>query len=336
MSEAPAGLEHWAMRLSPKIHQILDILSDGRFHSGELIGQAIGISRERVSVYIRELRSKGVQVFSLQRKGYSLPAPAELLDEKRLNESLGGARIECVVIIDSTNSYLLARINESESGECVLAEMQTAGRGRRGHTWVSPFASQFICSMCWKFDSFDKIQGLSLAAGLAQYDVLSELGYRGMMLKWPNDIYAQGRKLSGTLIECSGTEGNGCALVSGTGINLRRLSGVQIDQPWISLEETEFEGNARPTRMEITGGIIVRTRQYFREFSESGFAVFRDRWNEKCLYLNEPVMMLDGSNVAMRGVCRGVDDIGRLLLETKDRGLVHCMAGVLSLRPDRG
>ena len=71
------------MRLSPKIHQILDILSDGRFHSGELIGQAIGISRERVSVYIRELRSKGVQVFSLQRKGYSLPAPAELLDEKR-------------------------------------------------------------------------------------------------------------------------------------------------------------------------------------------------------------------------------------------------------------
>ena len=276
------------MRLSPKIHQILDILSDGRFHSGELIGQAIGISRERVSVYIRELRSKGVQVFSLQRKGYSLPAPAELLDE------------------------------------------------RRGHTWVSPFASQFICSMCWKFDSFDKIQGLSLAAGLAQYDVLSELGYRGMMLKWPNDIYAQGRKLSGTLIECSGTEGNGCALVSGTGINLRRLSGVQIDQPWISLEETEFEGNARPTRMEITGGIIVRTRQYFREFSESGFAVFRDRWNEKCLYLNEPVMMLDGSNVAMRGVCRGVDDIGRLLLETKDRGLVHCMAGVLSLRPDRG
>ena len=70
------------MRLSPKIHQILDILSDGRFHSGELIGQAIGISRERVSVYIRELRSKGVQVFSLQRKGYSLPAPAELLDEK--------------------------------------------------------------------------------------------------------------------------------------------------------------------------------------------------------------------------------------------------------------
>jgi len=190
--------------------------------------------------------------------------------------------------------------------------------------------------MCWKFDSFDKIQGLSLAAGLAQYDVLSELGYRGMMLKWPNDIYAQGRKLSGTLIECSGTEGNGCALVSGTGINLRRLSGVQIDQPWISLEETEFEGNARPTRMEITGGIIGRTRQYFREFSESGFAVFRDRWNEKCLYLNEPVMMLDGSNVAMRGVCRGVDDIGRLLLETKDRGLVHCMAGVLSLRPDRG
>ena len=115
LSEAPAGLEHWAMRLSPKIHQILDILSDGRFHSGELIGQAIGISRERVSVYIRELRSKGVQVFSLQRKGYSLPAPAELLDEKRLNESLGGARIECVDIIDSTNSYLLARINESES-----------------------------------------------------------------------------------------------------------------------------------------------------------------------------------------------------------------------------
>ena len=295
------------MRLSPKIHQILDILS-------------IGISRERVSVYIRELRSKGVQVFSLQRKGYSLPAPAELLDEKRLNESLGGARIECVDIIDSTNSYLLARINESESGECVLAEMQTAGRGRRGHTWVSPFASQFICSMCWKFDSFDKIQGLSLAAGLAQYDVLSELGYRGMMLKWPNDIYAQGRKLSG--------------LVSGTGINLRRLSGVQIDQPWISLEETEFEGNVRPTRMEITGGIIGRTRQYFTEFSESGFAVFRERWNEKCLYLNEPVMMLDGSNVAMRGICRGVDETGRLLLETADHKVVPCMAGVLSLRPD--
>ena len=278
------------MRLSPKIHQILDILSDGKFHSGEVIGQQIGISRERVSVYIRELRSKGVQVFSLQRKGYSLPAPAELLDEKRLK--------------------------------------------RRGHTWVSPFASQFICSMCWKFDSFDKIQGLSLAAGLAQYDVLSELGYRGMMLKWPNDIYAQGRKLSGTLIECSGTEGNGCALVSGTGINLRRLSGVQIDQPWISLEETEFEGNVRPTRMEITGGIIGRTRQYFTEFSESGFAVFRERWNEKCLYLNEPVMMLDGSNVAMRGICRGVDETGRLLLETADHKVVPCMAGVLSLRPD--
>ena len=144
-----------------------------------------------------------------------------LYDEGRLQAEAPMAPVHCFPVIDSTNQYLLERVNTLSSGESCLAECQTAGRGRRGKPWVSPFGCQLILSMYWRLEQgMAAAMGLSLAVGVAVVEALESLGYPGVALKWPNDLYYQGRKLAGILVEMSGSAGASCHLVIGVGLNL--------------------------------------------------------------------------------------------------------------------
>ena len=196
------------MTLTPIRQTLITLLSDGQFHSGEQLGEQLGISRAAVSKHMAALKELGLDLFSLTGKGYRLAVPMALYDEAQLQALAPMAPVHCFPVIDSTNQYLLERVNQLSSGESCLAECQTAGRGRRGKPWVSPFGCQLILSMYWRLEQgMAAAMGLSLAVGVAVVQALESLGYPGVELKWPNDLYYQGRKLAGILVEMSGSAG---------------------------------------------------------------------------------------------------------------------------------
>lgn len=317
-------------RLTERQQQLLGLLADGEFHSGEQIGRHLAISRAAVSQQLRGLKELGIEIFSLTGKGYRLSQPLQLLDESRLNQALGGAPVHCVAVIDSTNRYLMSRLSEWQRGECLLAECQTAGRGRRGRPWISPFGGQLILSLYWRLEEgMAAAMGLSLVVGVALVDALEACGYPGVRLKWPNDLYLDGRKLAGILVEMSATVGGACQLVTGVGLNLAlpHHSGEQIDQPWTDLAA---QGRGPLDRHALTVAVIRQLRSALTEFELHGLAPFIPRWNQLDQFRDQRVSLQLGERVQF-GIARGVDAQGGLRLETEE-GIQSFIGGELSLR----
>lgn len=219
---------------------LISILADGEFHSGEQLGERLGMSRAAINKHMQTLRDWGVDVFTVPGKGYSLPEPIELLDEQKIAGQIEQGRITVLPVIDSTNQYLLDRLDELKSGDACVAEYQQAGRGRRGRKWFSPFGANLYLSMYWRLEQGPAAAiGLSLVIGIVIAEVLQSLGADNVRVKWPNDIYLQDRKLSGILVELTGKTGDAAQIVSGAGINLvmRRVESDIVNQGWISLQE---------------------------------------------------------------------------------------------------
>ena len=204
---------------------IATALADGHFHSGEELGQRFGVSRTAISNQVKNLIDLGLDVFSVHGKGYKLAEAFTLLNEEKIRQSLSlDHDIEVFPIIDSTNSYLMERIRSSKNasnGHTVLAECQTAGRGRRGRTWVSPFGSHIYLSQYRIIeDGLAAAAGLSLAIGIAVKNACDKVSGGELELKWPNDILYKKKKVAGILIEAEGQSDGLCHIVIGIGINV--------------------------------------------------------------------------------------------------------------------
>lgn len=318
------------MTLTPIRQTLISLLSDGQFHSGEQLGEQLGISRAAVSKHMAALKELGLDLFSLTGKGYRLAVPMALYEEEQLQALAPMAPVHCFPVIDSTNQYLLERVNQLQSGESCLAECQTAGRGRRGKPWVSPFGCQLILSMFWRLEQgMAAAMGLSLAVGVAVVQALESLGYPGVELKWPNDLYYQGRKLAGILVEMSGSAGASCHLVIGVGLNLAMPSreAERIDQAWSELRHIQPE---LVDRNLLAGRVIEHLQQAMLTFEQEGLASFVADWNRLDHFAGRPVRLLMGEQ-EIRGVARGIDDRGALRLETEE-GIKFYLGGEISLR----
>ena len=316
-------------RLTERQQQLLQLLADGEFHSGEQIGQQLAISRAAISLQVKSLKALGLDIFSVTGKGYRLARPLELLDAAYL-EQLPGAPIHCIAVIDSTNQYMMSRLADWQKGECLLAECQTSGRGRRGRQWVSPFAGQMIMSLYWRLESgFAAAMGLSLVVGVALAETLQALNYPDVGLKWPNDLYARGEKLAGILVEMSAIAGGSCHVVVGVGLNLTMPVelGAHIGQPWTSLARLRSEPLQRNL---LTATFIQNLRRALESFEQDGLAPFVERWNRLDIYRNKPVQLTLGEQ-QISGVVRGINPQGGLVLERNDTLEVY-MGGEISLR----
>ncbi len=156
---------------------LIKYLADGQFHSGEKLGESLGMSRAAISKHVKVLQQWGVDVFRVQGKGYCLPAPLDLLDEQALKEKLQVPAFTLMPVIDSTNQYLLDRVGQLNSGAACLAEYQQAGRGRRGRVWKSPYGSNLYLSLYWRLDAgMAAAMGLSLVVGVSMAETLQKLG----------------------------------------------------------------------------------------------------------------------------------------------------------------
>lgn len=311
-----------------KLH-ILKTLSDGEFHSGEALGHDLGISRAAIAKHIKGLSEWGVDIYRIQGRGYQLAHPMQLLDETRLTDS-SEPKLELIPVIDSTNQYLLERVNESEKGRVCVAEYQASGRGRRGRQWVSPFGSNLYLSMYWRLDAgMAAAMGLSLVIGIAAVEALEEMGIQGVKLKWPNDLYYQDKKLAGILVEMSGQAGGAANLVIGMGLNIGMPDKQpDIDQPWTTLNQVCADLRLDRTQLALT--LIEHWKMILADYEMMGLAGFVDRWNRLDNFIGRPVKLIMGAR-EVKGIVQGIDQQGGVVLET-DNGLETYIGGEISLR----
>ncbi|CAM2822415.1 bifunctional biotin--[acetyl-CoA-carboxylase] ligase/biotin operon repressor BirA [Vibrio neptunius] len=311
---------------------ILKALSQGGFHSGEELGDQLGVSRAAISKHIKGIQAWGVDVFSVQGKGYQLAKPMQLLDKDLLQKSLAN-RVELMPVIDSTNQYLLDRVDSLESGAVCLAEYQAKGRGRRGREWVSPFGSNLYLSIFWRLDAgMAAAMGLSLVVGVAIVEALEEMGLAGVKLKWPNDLYYQDKKLAGILVEMSGQAGAAANLVIGMGLNLMMSEATEgITQPWASLDEVA--DNQEIDRNQLAINMITTLHKALDDYELCGMAGFVERWNRLDNFINRPVKLIMGPR-EICGIAKGINGQGAVILETED-GLQTYIGGEISLRSNQ-
>jgi BirA family biotin operon repressor/biotin-[acetyl-CoA-carboxylase] ligase len=316
--------------LNDQGNKLLKLLADGQFHSGEKIGELLGVSRTSVNNYIKALQEIGLDIYKVPGRGYQSATVIELLDQTKIRTLSANEHVKVEQILDSTNQWLLDEIPNLENGQSCIAEYQLAGRGRRGRTWVSPFASHLYFSFYWRFDSgIDKVSGLSLLVGIAAVNALEKIGIQGVSLKWPNDLYYQGKKLAGILIELNAQAMGTCHSVIGIGINVKMPpeQAKLIDQPWIDLSTIS---QTLVDRNLLSATLIQELQKLLPNFEINGLEPYLSRWFELDCFLDKPVHLLIADN-KQSGICRGINEHGALLLD--QQGIVkEYLGGEISLR----
>jgi BirA family biotin operon repressor/biotin-[acetyl-CoA-carboxylase] ligase len=270
----------------------------------------------------------------------SMSASLEPLDRDRILAGLSDmaraelTRLEVYPTLDSTNAYLMAGACAGWPGGAIcLAEQQTAGRGRQGRVWLTPFGASLALSLLWRFNAPpEALSGLSLATGIAVARALRDSGVPEVGLKWPNDVWWRERKLGGILLESGGASGM-FHVVAGIGLNVALSSqdAVQIDQPWVDLRE--ILGPVPMARNRLTATLIGELIGTFVRFQECGFAGFAEEWACFDRVRDRPVRLLL-PNGAVAGIARGVDTAGALLLETDNGRISPYLGGEIGLRVD--
>ncbi|GAB5415394.1 MAG: bifunctional biotin--[acetyl-CoA-carboxylase] ligase/biotin operon repressor BirA [Congregibacter sp.] len=319
------------------MQNLLTILADGEIHSGQDLADKQGVSRTAVWKQVRAVADLGVDVERVRGLGYRVPGGLDLLDQRLIERGLQHdarallAGLEIYTSIDSTNLELQRRNIEASGATVCLAESQTAGRGRRGRAWQSPFASSIYMSVAWKFHGgATAFGGLSLMLGVVVSQALDALGVDGVGLKWPNDVLRHGRKLAGVLVEISGDVTGPCTVIMGIGINVAvpKEAARQIDQPWSDLSELRTAGTSRN---QIVAQVLNRLLPALAVYEEQGFANWSEPWHALHVYQDQPVLIRSAEQVTT-GIARGVDEQGALLLETP-QGVQRMHGGEVSLRP---
>ena len=315
---------------------VLRALSDVDFRSGEALARTFGVSRGTIHNALKDLDRLGVSVVRSRGLGYRLDNAPTWLDPERISAAAGDSAASFAVRLeaccDSTSTTLLRLARQgAASGTVVTAELQTRGRGRRDRVWESGLGSALTFSLLWRFDrGVGALSGLSLVVGVALSRAMRRLGAGDVMLKWPNDLVIQGRKIGGTLIEVEGDALGPSAVVIGVGINVRLTPALRgrIDQPAADLVEA---GVDTADRNAILGVILCELATALPAFEFGGFVPFRTEWEAHHAQQNLRVTLILPDGRREEGIARGADSDGALLL-TQDGTTQRWLAGELSLR----
>jgi len=333
--------------MSPTAPRLLGLLCDGSLHSGAQLAAALGVSRAAVWKLVGELRAAGVAIDSLSRRGYRLSAPVELLDAARMRAHAceQGRRLpdelEVHFLIDSTNDHLYAAPPPAPGAARVaFAELQSAGRGRRGRRWIAPFGSGLTFSISWTFaETPADLPALGLALGVAIAKVLSGLGAQRLSLKWPNDLLHDGRKLGGLLTQLRQESGGAATVVAGLGLNLALPDAARnaieavnsSDHPALAVADLAgATPQGVPSRNLIASRLVLGLEDALREFATVGFTGFAQEWAALDALRGAPVRVHQGSE-RFEGTARGTDRDGALLVESAGR-VLRVFSGDVSVR----
>lgn len=322
------------------IGDLIRLLSDGEFHSGEQLGLQLDVSRAAIWKQLRKLESLGIAMEAVKGQGYRLVEPLELLDQSRIVSLLSDearqslTRLFVEDTLPSSNVFLRERFSRGGGhGEICLAEQQSEGRGRRGRPWTTPWGRTLMFSLGWRFESgVAALEGLSLAIGVALAQVLESHGVRPR-LKWPNDVLLetpQGElgKVAGILVEISGDAAGPCEVVVGMGINVDLPADFRlgIDQP-VSAVHDQAPGLSRNV---LAGELFDTLLPLMADFEEQGFSAWRDDWNLRHAFAGlEVEVTRPGERLA--AIAEDVDDSGHLWVR-RGADRIRLAGGEISVR----
>lgn len=302
------------------------------------MAQRLGVSRASIWNALRALDDAGLALHKVRGRGYRLPDPPQWLDRESILAGLGSKAdlfdLEVLETAESTNRTMMQKAAlDAPHASCVVADLQTQGRGRRGRTWHGALGGSLTFSLLWRFQQgAGFLSGLSLAVGVALMRALSAYGVQDASLKWPNDVLHNYRKLAGVLIELQGDMHGPTAAVIGVGLNVRLPAGVRdrIDQAAVDL--FSIGGASLLGRNQLLAHILAHLADVLQEFESEGFSGLREEWVGHHAYHGRNVrMMLPGGSYE-EGCVSGVAEDGSLLLATP-AGTKRFASGEIGLRP---
>ena len=258
----------------------------------------------------------------------SKPASAlpisSVLDEEIIRSELGETsqallrEVQVLEEVDSTNLALQQLPRDSQHASALIADRQTAGRGRRGRSWHSPSGCNIYLSLGWRFTvPAAQLTQLPLAVAVASARALRRAGVNDCKIKWPNDLFVDGKKLAGILVELQGSVDREVLAVIGVGVNLGMSEDLDtqavINQAWTEMSAHIVGPIASTLRSRVCGLLLDELLEAVKAFSESGFKSFVPDWSDLDLLRGKDVR-LDTGNEIIDGVAMGVSERGGLLL----------------------
>lgn len=304
------------------------------FVSGEAISGKLGLSRAAVWKHVNALRAQGYGIEAVAARGYRLVAIPDRLGPLEIGPLLNthdlGHVLHCADELPSTNDRARELADEGAAhGEVVIAESQTAGRGRRGRSWASPPGRNLHLSVILRPQlPPQRAAELTLLASVATCDACRQAGVDAG-IKWPNDVLVGGRKVAGILTELSAEPEVVHWVVVGIGVNLN--AGPDDFPPGVREIATSLaEARGQPVpRALFAAALLASLEQWLDVHAADGFGPVREAWRERSVTLGREVRVeSDGAEVA--GVAEDVDASGALLVRTAG-GVVRVVSGDVRL-----
>ncbi len=238
--------------------------------------------------------------------------------------------LEIEASLDSTNSALQRLSTDAQHGAAILAEHQTAGRGRRGRKWHSPSGQNLYMSLGWRFEqSLSELGCLPLVVATSAAQALTRAGLSRHKIKWPNDLLLDGKKFCGCLVEVKGDTGGPCHAVIGIGVNISMPdlpTMTEIDQPWTDIA-ADLPGCSRN---QLAGLLLEELLSQLPIFSAQGFTPFLEMWETMDGLRGREVKVM-ATNRTIKGTVSGINLQGELLLDTGHE-ILQLNSGEVSIR----
>jgi len=325
----------------PLVARVFAALANGEFHSGEQLAETLGVSRSAIWKAVESLRELGATLQAVRNRGYRLRSGSEALDSQRIANLLPQTArahirsIDTAWTVDSTNTVLLARPNPPFGGaEVMLAEYQTAGRGRRGRAWVAPPGGSICLSLSWTFREVSQDLGaLGLVIGVCALRALQEAGLAEARIKWPNDIVVDGKKLGGILIELRAESAGPACVVIGIGLNVALGATVleALASTGVAATDLVTAGLTQPSRNAVAAALVAQVVRGLLVFEQEGLKPFAEEWRAADALRGKEIDVHTLEGVA-RGLARGIDLHGALVVETPS-GVKRFISGDVTVRP---
>ena len=319
---------------------LLRLLSDGQARTGAELTAATGIASDQLTQALDGLRDAGLSLAETADGRIALGRPIEWLDHERVTAAINDSarqhveRIHCLFEHESTNRFLLeAGAPPRGLTRVAIAEYQHAGRGRRGRRWIMPPGSGIALSAAWQFAQDPKVlSAFSLATGAVARRAIHDVTGIEVGLKWPNDLYLDGGKLGGILVELDPLPGDTCHVIAGIGINVDLPEAQRAVVGEQAAGVKDLAGAAAvPDRAELAGALIARLVELFTGFEATGFDAYRDEWSAAHILDGEEVVVHTPARTEF-GIVRGIEADGALIVEDDAGQRLRHTAGDVTVR----
>jgi BirA family biotin operon repressor/biotin-[acetyl-CoA-carboxylase] ligase len=315
---------------------VLSFLAEAadEFLSGEAISDKLGLTRAAVWKHVEALRAQGYRIDAVPAKGYRLAGVPDRLTQLEIRPLLNthdlGRVVHWYEQLGSTNDRAKELAEEgAEDGEVVVAEAQTAGRGRRGRTWASPSRKNLYFSVVLRPDlSPTRAPELTLVASVAICEALRQAGVDAR-IKWPNDLLASDRKIAGILTELSADPDQVHWVVLGVGVNVNARAEDFPEEVRPGATSVLLERGQAAPRALFAAACFTALEEWLDRYAEGGFAAVRGAWRDRSATLGREVSVRVGERDII-GIAEDVDEAGALLVRTS-AGVERILSGDVSL-----